>query len=114
MSTARLGLFRDASCLPRAALPDEQVRYGSTCGAGGCGHRALDFSPNCDVTATVATAVVAEGCNSGDVVGFACGRIAVVQRGNREVFWQGANVEAAGAAGMLVYNLDDERWTTRR
>ncbi len=73
------------------------------------------YSGNGDVTATVqpvAGIIIpatpnpssASGCTSGDFAGFTPGNIALIQRGTCTVTTKVANAQAAGAAGVIVFN----------
>ncbi|RYY86344.1 MAG: hypothetical protein EOO24_35720, partial [Comamonadaceae bacterium] len=70
-------------------------------------HEVLEFSGNADVTARVAAPAGETGCAASDFARFPAGSIALVRRGGC-AFTQKAGLAArAGAAALVVENLDD-------
>ena len=75
--------------------------------------QALDFlrmaqSPTADITASVAGvdlfASSTSGCDAGDFLGFAAGRIALIERETCSSEQKAENAVAAGAVGVLIFN----------
>jgi Zn-dependent M28 family amino/carboxypeptidase len=72
----------------------------------------MDFSGSGDVTAAVTTVDLQlglgntsnSGCEAADFAGFPAGNIALVQRGTCTFGSKAVNAEAAGAAGIVIFN----------
>lgn len=53
------------------------------------------------------------GCEAGDFAGFTAGTIALVQRGTCPFATKALNAEAAGAAGVIIFNAGDDDTAAR-
>ncbi len=74
-------------------------------------HITMTYSGSGDVTAavtavdTTATAGAStSGCEAADFAGFPAGHIALIQRGTCTFFDKASNAQAAGAAGVIIFN----------
>jgi Zn-dependent M28 family amino/carboxypeptidase len=76
----------------------------------------MDYSGEGDVTASVTAVDVnlagdrasTSGCEADDFTGFPVGDIALIQRGSCDFAVKAANAEAAGAAGVVVFNQGND------
>jgi Zn-dependent M28 family amino/carboxypeptidase len=73
-------------------------------------YAAMTYSGSGDVTANVTHvtdaggAIVGNGCEAADFAGYAVGTIALIQRGGCTFKIKATNAQAAGAAGVVIYN----------
>ncbi|WP_344590329.1 M28 family metallopeptidase [Actinomadura vinacea] len=82
----------------------------------GTDFQTMQYSGSGDVTAAAAAVDVpaagqagTAGCEAADFQGFAAGSVAVIQRGGCSFEIKAANAQAAGAAGVVIYNLPTEQ-----
>jgi Zn-dependent M28 family amino/carboxypeptidase len=76
----------------------------------------MDFSGEGDITASVTSVDVnlagdrasTSGCEAADFAGFPVGDIALIQRGTCDFAVKATNAEAAGAAGVIVFNQGND------
>ena len=64
----------------------------------------MSYSGSGDSTAAVSTLAVITGCNAADFAGFPVGNIALISRGACSFALKATNADAAGAAGVIIYN----------
>jgi aminopeptidase Y len=67
----------------------------------------MSYSGSGDVTAAATTPSVVTGCHAPDFAGFPSGAIALIQRGGCTFGEKATNAQAAGAAGVVIYNNAD-------
>jgi Zn-dependent M28 family amino/carboxypeptidase len=64
----------------------------------------MSYSGSGSVTAPVSTLGVITGCDAADFAGFPAGHIALISRGICTFATKATNAQAAGAAGVVIYN----------
>jgi Zn-dependent M28 family amino/carboxypeptidase len=67
----------------------------------------LSYSGSGTVTAPVSAPTVATGCEAANFAGFTAGNIALISRGTCSFAIKATNAQAAGAAGVVIYNNAD-------
>ncbi len=90
----------------------EQVTPTPTSYVLGTDYFPMDFSGEGDVTADVTVVDInltgdhaaTSGCEAGDFAGFPVGNIALIQRGSCDFAVKADNADAAGAAGVIIFN----------
>ncbi|MET1114569.1 MAG: M28 family peptidase [Comamonas sp.] len=70
-------------------------------------HRVPDYAGSAEVTAAANPPSGPEGCTAADYAGFARGDIALLRRGGCDLEDKVAAAEHAGAAGAVIYSLDN-------
>ncbi|MDN3481528.1 M28 family peptidase [Arthrobacter sp. APC 3897] len=94
----------------------EQTAPTATVYAAGTDFTTMTYSGAGDVTAPVSAVDInldgdratTSGCEAEDFTGFAAGSIALMQRGECSFGIKAANAEAAGAAGVVIFNQGNE------
>jgi Zn-dependent M28 family amino/carboxypeptidase len=85
-------------------LPGTRLAQVAPAPGGPIDTRLMSYSGSGDVTATVSVLPTVTGCNTVDFAGFTAGHIALISRGACTFAAKATNAQAAGAAGVVIYN----------